>query len=909
MIRLIWRNWWRKKGNFIFLIVGVLLISAGLFYLVGLSHATQTTIVDELQKRWQASYDIIVRPAGTRSVTEEENLLDPNFLSGLSGGISIEQYEQIKAIDGIEIAAPIAMIGYLLFSIDLEELELEGNGIYRLVTEEINNIGIKEKRNVTTTYFTRGNNEVIQEKFIETGGDYFLGIPYETYSTTWTVLLAGIDPEQEAKLVGLDQAIVPVGTSRYFTDDDISKNIVLNEDAVESGDLEIYSSSIPVIVSSQTYTDYLANYTIEKLDLPFDDIETAKETLAMVEEQGGEEYLDKVKGKTVQTFSYSDKEIYARLINSLSGFHLETGEPYIENHLGYLDIPLVYKPSGLKYKEVTSPFPEKWPYAFELQKVVYDPERQIEGFREQIEYEWQDSGQPLMIQPNWIGLYDPGKLNISKDPLNELPMETYRPATAELVIDENLKPINPPEVLNPDIDLYSFLGNPPTMLTTLEAAELIAGEKPISAIRVKVAGVEELNEESQQKLEKIAAEIEEKTGLETDITLGSSPHFTLVRVPPINNDDALGWFQQPWIKLGSSITIFKEAKVGYSILIFCVVAVAILYVWAMSLVSLLTRRKEFAILLAVGWRPGQLSKLLFVEATILGSLAALISWVMLGLVYLTEEVHVSLPRFLLTGCLGLVIYLIGAVIPALLVRKISPMEAIRTGEISTTSKRVLKTNGIFSMAINHFLGKWKRNVLSIIAIAMPANLLALFLYITISLQGIMYTTLLGQYVAMEVGHVHYIAVSVALLIAILTTMEIMWQNISERSQEIALLKAIGWKNRSVRILVWTEGVIIGLGASLLTISGTLGVLMTQYSQLATEILVSILFTGLIPTIVALIASIIPAERAASISPVEGLKGQYTNQKIIEHRMKRFMMISLFLLIGTVIFLSFLLFIK
>ena len=85
--------------------------------------------------------------------------------------------------------------------------------------------------------------------------------------------------------------------------------------------------------------------------------------------------------------------------------------------------------------------------------------------------------------------------------------------------------------------------------------------------------------------------------------------------------------------------------------------------------------------------------------------------------------------------------------------------------------------------------------------------------------------------------------------------------------------------------------------------------MTQYSQLATEILVSILFTGLIPTIVALIASIIPAERAASISPVEGLKGQYTNQKIIEHRMKRFMMISLFLLIGTVIFLSFLLFIK
>ncbi|WAA12521.1 hypothetical protein [Fervidibacillus halotolerans] len=157
MIRFIWKNWWRKKGNFIFLIVGVLLIAAGLFYLVGLSHATQTTIVDELQKRWQASYDIVVRPAGTRSITEKDNLLDPNFLSGLSGGISIEQYEQIKEIDGVDVAAPIAIIGYLLFSIDLQDLELEGNGIYRLVTEEINHIGIKEKKNVTTTYFSRGN--------------------------------------------------------------------------------------------------------------------------------------------------------------------------------------------------------------------------------------------------------------------------------------------------------------------------------------------------------------------------------------------------------------------------------------------------------------------------------------------------------------------------------------------------------------------------------------------------------------------------------------------------------------------------------------------------------------------------------------------------------------------------------
>jgi len=64
-----------------------------------------------------------------------------------------------------------------------------------------------------------------------------------------------------------------------------------------------------------------------------------------------------------------------------------------------------------------------------------------------------------------------------------------------------------------------FLTRPPLVLTTLEAAAAIIGEKPISAIRVNVSGVDELNEESEAKLQAIAKEIEEKTGLITDVTL------------------------------------------------------------------------------------------------------------------------------------------------------------------------------------------------------------------------------------------------------------------------------------------------------------------------------------------------------------------------------------------------------
>jgi len=44
----------------------------------------------------------------------------------------------------------------------------------------------------------------------------------------------------------------------------------------------------------------------------------------------------------------------------------------------------------------------------------------------------------------------------------------------------------------------------------------------------------------------------------------------------------------------------------------------------------------------------------------------------------------------------------------------------------------------------------------------------------------MFTTWLGEYTALEVGMEHYIVMGVAFLIAILTTAEIMWQNVSER---------------------------------------------------------------------------------------------------------------------------------
>ncbi|MEN2465510.1 FtsX-like permease family protein [Ornithinibacillus sp. JPR2-1] len=902
MIRFIWQNWWRRKERFILLIIGAFIVSAGLTYLIGLSETNKGTIVDTLQQRWSASYDIVVRPEGTRSITEEKKLLEPNYLSGLSGGISLEQYETIKTIPGIEVAAPIAMIGYASYSVNYGQVELSEPGIYRRMMKTTVNNGIGEETAINNYYFPINVWDLMNK-----GSEYGVAAPYLDLLVNGHSLLAGIDPEQEAKLVGLDEAIIELGTSRYFGDTD---TYYFDEG---KGYHEI-----PIIVNQTAYVDKMEHITFEKLDIEINE-ENADAVMKKVKENGGENYLDTLSGEVVDTFSITGKETFHSFINRMTGVDWETGEVIVleenEEEKSEDEDPLeiitqvdedvtgiVFKPSPLEYQEISSPYADRWPYTYQVVPFQNSDDavgvyQNKDTFREPILIAENFLDQPRM-KPNWIGFYEASNLAISMDPTTELPMETYRPASAEYVMDVNGNPINPPKQLKPTGDPYSFLTDPPGMLTTIEAAANILGEKPISAIRIKVAGVADLSDESQAILEQVASEIENRTGLITDITLGSSPQLALSYVPGLNGGEDIGWLQQPWVNIGSSISIFKETKIGFSGVVGSVIAVAIVYVWASGIVNLLARRKEFAVLLSIGWRPRQLSRLLFFESSIIGIFVAVTSWMMLGFVYISSDATISFNRFLWTGLFGFIVYVFGSFIPMLLTRNISPYEAMRTGEISSKSKRIFQTKGINRMAFNHFIGKWKRSFLSVISIALPTALLAVFLYITFRLRGIMYTSLLGEYVALEIGPAHYIAILVSLSIAILTTAEIMWQNVSERREEISLLQAIGWKRWSIRRLILAEGVFSGLFAALIGLSLAFLIMWGLYGAFPTEEIGFILTTGLIPVVIGIIGTIFPAERAVRMTPNQGMGGNITNRKAVERRLKWVVISTSVLLVGT-----------
>ena len=77
--------------------------------------STQQVVVDRTLTDYQrTTYDILVRaPENVTEVEKEYGLVEANHLNGTAGGITMQQYEQIKAISGVEVAAPIAMLGYM----------------------------------------------------------------------------------------------------------------------------------------------------------------------------------------------------------------------------------------------------------------------------------------------------------------------------------------------------------------------------------------------------------------------------------------------------------------------------------------------------------------------------------------------------------------------------------------------------------------------------------------------------------------------------------------------------------------------------------------------------------------------------------------------------------------------------
>lgn len=115
MRRLAWSQLRFGCARALAMLAGMLVAVTAFTVLTAASRTSQLRTIGTVSAHFRSAYDILVRPRGSRTGLESRTgTVQPNFLSGTYGGISMAQYREIQRIPGVQVAAPIAMVGYMM---------------------------------------------------------------------------------------------------------------------------------------------------------------------------------------------------------------------------------------------------------------------------------------------------------------------------------------------------------------------------------------------------------------------------------------------------------------------------------------------------------------------------------------------------------------------------------------------------------------------------------------------------------------------------------------------------------------------------------------------------------------------------------------------------------------------------
>src|ERR1700683_835084 len=148
MGRLAWSQGPFRLARTLALLVAGLAAATAFTVLTAASRTAQVRTTGKVSANFAPAYDILVRPKGARTTLESATgTVQPDFLSGIYGGISMAQYHQIQQIPGVQVAAPIAMVGYAQLNasifVPVPKSALAGSGrqLYRISTTYVNDNG------------------------------------------------------------------------------------------------------------------------------------------------------------------------------------------------------------------------------------------------------------------------------------------------------------------------------------------------------------------------------------------------------------------------------------------------------------------------------------------------------------------------------------------------------------------------------------------------------------------------------------------------------------------------------------------------------------------------------------------------------------------------------------------------
>jgi len=827
--------WWQARfrpARTLALIAGVLVAAAAFTVLTAASRTAQLRTTGAVSANFQPAYDILVRPKGARTAQENRTgTVQPGFLSGIYGGITMAQYHRIRQIPGVQVAAPIAMAGYAQLTAEVFEpvpaaaLGRSGPRLYRISTTWVSDNGASRvtqppgylyvtPRRLSTgsgTALVRSSCGVVRPP---SPGTNPFGTAAQSYAVCWSrvnhnpmppppgmaspteagyyvewtvpVLIAAIDPAAEAELDGLNKAVI---SGRYLTEH-------------ESG----HGPVLPVLASSASGMTEYAQTTLQQLTAP-----SAKPDMNAAWESGHAS----APGRTVATVRTTAQQAYSAVLKA-PGTAAEgsfTGIPVA----GYWSVgPVNYQraPSGALAARQVANRPSVWDTGSLASVAMDDENSQYRTVTSHIT----SSGITPVALIKITGAYDPARIR-SFSPLSRVPLGAYQPVTATPATDASRRALHGD--LLPSQNLGGLVSQPVNLVTTLSALPKLENSAdyshvpaadPISVIRVRVAGVTGANALSRERVNAVAQQIAQRTGLDVDVVAGSSPSPVTIDLPAGRFGPPALTLSEDWVKKGVAVAILSAVDKASVALFTLILVVCVLFVGNAATAAVRGRRRELGVLAAVGWRRSRLFATALGELAGIGLVAGLLAAAIALPVSAGLGLRTSPGRALLAVPVAMGVAVVAGLVPAWLAARADPVTSVRPPVLAV--RRAHHPRGITSLALLNVARTPGRTLIGAASLAVGIAALTMLTAVTFAFRGVVVGSLLGDAIAVQVRSVDYIAAGATVALGVLAVADVVFLNIRERAAELATLRSFGWHDTTLARLVITEGTVIGVVGSL-----------------------------------------------------------------------------------------------
>ncbi|GIJ58300.1 ABC transporter permease [Virgisporangium aurantiacum] len=938
MVRFIWRYLRGRLGRSVALLTGVLVATTGFVVLTGTTDTSRLVVTGVLARETSAAYDILVRPKGARTPLEaEQRLVRPNYLSGQFGGLTLDDWAKVRGVPGVDVAAPIAMIGYSTMSLpvpfdltDAVDRSLDSQVIRIDTTFEAErglSHGVADPGFVYVTKnkvlfldlvddaapLDRPSRYTDGREYppVDCGGDIAAFPPREVLPDGRTVpvcgigpevaltthpgagetrseltgswlftahlrpdgrfetdahhrpgtpvaapvdrlvveryvsvpyLLAAVDPDAEERLVGLRGATV---AGRALTGGDRTA------DAPATANMAA-QRVFPVIATSRSYIDMQGNTRYSRLPpQQVAGLRSAALLPALTGPRGtpagewrgdvDDRYLESVTdrfasdawGDLLETVVQPGPTTYERLPD---GTLRATTVPQTPNIFG------AGRFAGLA---------EPW--------LTADP-----WFRPLKRIELVDSTSGGAIQ-SWkpVGVFDPEKLAGFSD-VSRVPLETYEPPAAAGADPASRGALGDRPLL-PGGNPGGYLAAPPLLLTSLSVVPTLferhpaQAAAPISAIRVRVAGVSGYSEVNAERVRAAAEEIARRTGLDVDITLGSSPAPQTVEL-------AAGAFGRPvlrvgegWSSIGVASRIVRATDRKSLILFVLVLVVCALFLGNAVSAAVRDRRTELAVLSCLGWPARRIAASILGEVAVIGTVAGLAAVGLAAPLAALMDIRVTIGQAVLAVPIALALALVAGVVPAVGAARTHPATALHSvrGPVRGTARRRRHARTVFGLSLVNLTRVPGRTVLGAGALAIGVAALTVLAAVTFAFQGTVVGTLLGDAVSVTVRGVDQLAAVATVLLGVVAVADVMYLNVRDRAAELATLRASGWTEAALVRLIAYEGGLLGLLGAVTGAGTGLAVAAWLVGEVPARLVAVAVGSAAVGVLIAGVAAIVP----------------------------------------------------